>query len=642
MSETSPDVTMLSVVVGTAGHVDHGKTELVKALTGINTDRLAEEQERELSIDIGFAHLDLPGGTRIGIVDVPGHERFIKNMLAGATGIDLVMLVVAADEGVMPQTTEHLDIINLLGIEAGLIVITKADLADEELLELVEDDVRTHVAGTPLAEAPLVRTSARTSQGLEELVEVLGRAVRNVRPRDVLGPARLPIDRVFSAPGFGQVVTGTLVRGSLAAGDSMEVLPAAVPARIRGLQVHGVEVEEVNAARRVAVNLTRVRQERLARGDTLCAPGSMEPSGMLDARLHLLRTARSPLKNRARVRLHHGTAELLGRVYLLDSDVLAPGDSCLAQFRLEQPVAAARGDRYVIRSYSPMITIGGGAVLDPTPRRHRRHDPSVAARLENLEAGDSTDLALQWIRELQQPILTARQLATALQLDSSEAQTIVRELEASGALTLLAGSDAYTLAEAHRELAAGVLQALRNHHEENPLVAAMPKGKLQSGLARPPDPLLDDVLGCLSRENRIAVGSEGVRLAGHEVRLGETQERALRAMASLARRGRFSPPALDDVLEAAGVADAREARALFDIAVASGDLVTIGEHVYHREALDEIARTITAHVREQGPFTIAELRDMTGSSRKYVVPLAEYLDRTGLTRRQGDVRTLAE
>ncbi len=631
-----------SVVVGTAGHVDHGKTELVKALTGINTDRLAEEQERELSIDIGFAHLDLADGLRVGIVDVPGHERFIKNMLAGATGIDLVMLVVAADEGVMPQTREHVDIINLLGIETGITVITKCDLVDEEFAGLVEEELRAHLAGTPLSDAPVVRTSARTGEGLDELVAVLSSTLRRVEPRDMTGPARLPIDRVFRAPGFGLVVTGTLVRGRLAMGEAVEILPAGATARVRGLQVHGSEVQEVTAARRVAVNLARLSQEGVARGDTLCAPGSMKASGMLDVRLQLLRTARRPLKQRTRVRLHHGTAELLGRVYLLEGDVLEPGASCYAQLRLEQPVAATRGDRFVIRSYSPMTTIGGGSVLDPTPRRHRHGDAAVAARLEELEAGELTDVALQWIREKQQPILSARELATALQLELGEAEAIVQQLLAAGVLVALSPGDSCALGEAHRSLTDGVLRALAGHHEANPLVPAMPKEALQSGLRRPPDALLEDVLLRLADDGRIAVSSEGVRLPEHEVHLSERQERSLAGMIGLVRSGRFAPPSLGEALEKAGATDAKEARALFDIAVARGDLVVIGEHVYHRECLDELAQLVRNHVREKGPFTIAELRDLTGSSRKYVVPLAEYLDRTGLTRRQGDLRTLVE
>jgi selenocysteine-specific elongation factor len=617
--------------------VDHGKTELVKALTGINTDRLAEEQARELSIDIGFAHLDLPDGTRVGLVDVPGHERFIKNMLAGATGIDLVMLIVAADEGVMPQTVEHLDIVTLLGIETGLVVMTKTDLVDEELAELAEEDIRSGLAGSPLADAPLVSTSARTGEGLEELVRVLAEVVAGVKRRDIRGPARLPIDRAFSMTGFGLVATGTLVRGRLSQGDEVEILPHGYRARIRGLQTHGVAVPEVAAARRVAVNLMRLSGEGVERGDTLCAPGSMTPSGLVDVRLSLLPRAPGPLKQRTRIRLHHGTAERLGRVYFMDRDALAPGDSCIAQVRLEGLVAAARGDRCVIRSYSPMATIGGAVVLDPAPTRHRGRDGDVVGKLESLEAGASVDLAREWIGARGQAPFTPRELSTALQLDPTEGEQIVADLLAGNEVVRLADGVAYVSAEAYAALSETTLAALAAYHASHALSDAMPKEALQAALKRPPAAVLDDMLQRLTDGGSVAHGPAGLRLAGHAVRLSAEHERALEAMRSIARRGRFAPPTREAVLAAAG-RPTPEARALMGRLVDSGDLVIVGEHAYDREALGEIQRLLADHFREKGPFTVADLRDLTQSSRKYVVPLVEYLDGIGFTRRQGDLR----
>jgi len=629
-----------SVVIGTAGHVDHGKTELVKALTGINTDRLAEEQERELSIDIGFAHLDLPDGTRVGIVDVPGHERFVKNMLAGATGIDLVMLVVAADEGVMPQTREHLDIITLLGVDSGVVVITKVDLVEEEMLELVQEEVRGALAPGPLARAPMVVTSARTGEGLKELVEVLSEAVRQVQPRDVRGPARLPIDRVFTMPGFGTVVTGTLVRGRLEVEDEVEILSQRLTARVRGLQVHGAEVQQVEAARRVAVNLARLSGTGVERGDTLCAPGSMEPSSVVDVRLQLLPRTRAPLKQRARIRLHHGTAEVLGRVYYMDREALEPGASCIAQLRLEGLVAASRGDRFVIRSYSPMLTIGGGVVLDPSARRHRAHDAETVAKLEAAEAGQAIDVARQWVAGLKRPVIAPAELATELQLDPADAEQIVSALVDGGELEPLAGTELLAPWALHRSLMESVVAALEGYHQRNPLSAAMTKDALQAEVGRPHAALLSDVLRRLGAEGRIVVGSEGVRLTGHEVQLSPEQKRGLEAMVFFARRAGFSPPTREAMLASARAPSPDEARALFAMAVGSGELVPVGGQVYHRDTLREVERLIRDHVAQKGPFTIADLRDMTGSSRKYIVPLAEYLDGTGLTRRQGDLRTV--
>ncbi|MFQ5808648.1 MAG: selenocysteine-specific translation elongation factor, partial [Armatimonadota bacterium] len=365
---------MEHAIIGTAGHVDHGKTALIKRLTGIDTDRLPEEQQRQLSIDLGFAYFDLPSGVRAGIVDVPGHERFVKNMLAGATGIDLVLLVVAADEGVMPQTIEHLDILTLLGIRHAVVALTKIDLVDHDWLDLVEDDLRTALRGTPFEDAPAVRLSSTTGQGFPELAETIDKVYAQVPPRDISGPARLWVDRVFSVRGFGTVVTGTLSRGRLAVEDTVEVLPEQGSMRIRAIQVHGDFIEAVTAARRVALNLSRTEGAAITRGSLIAAPGSMQPTSMLDARLRLLPTVGKPLANRTRIRLHVGTAEILARVALLDCDTLAPGDSALAQLRLERPTAASAGDSFIVRTYSPMTTIGGGQVIDPAPRRHVRHD----------------------------------------------------------------------------------------------------------------------------------------------------------------------------------------------------------------------------------------------------------------------------
>ncbi|MGQ9733333.1 MAG: selenocysteine-specific translation elongation factor, partial [Candidatus Zipacnadales bacterium] len=585
------DSLLPNVVVGTAGHVDHGKTELVKALTGINTDRLAEEQERGLSIDLGFAHLDLSDGNRVGIVDVPGHERFIKNMLAGATGIDLVMLIVAADEGVMPQTLEHLNIVSLLGIDKGIIVITKSDLVERDLLDLVEEDIRTVLGSSPLTEAPLVRTSAKTGEGLEELKEVLRQVVKQVQPRDVRGPARLPIDRVFSRPGFGTIVTGTLVRGKLVEGDLVEILPQGYTARVRGLQAHGTPLKEVRAARRVAVNLMRFRGDDLRRGNTLCAPGSMIPSAMLDVRLTLLPNAPSSVKQRTRLRLHHGTAEVLGRVYFMDRDELAPGESAIAQLRLEHTVAAARGDRCVVRSYSPPTTIGGAVIIDPTPKRHRRRDLEVVRKLTGLESADPLDLARHWIRERGRTAFAPQDLAIALQLELVQANDLITRLVNTNELVSLRSSGIYVWAATYWTLVREVREALAEYHAANPLADAMPKEVLQARFSCTPGALLDDVLAKLSEEGTVCPSPIGIRLATHEVRLAEGQRRALEAMVDLARRARFAPPTREAVLAAAQLPD-REAQALLSRLLAAGELVAVGEHLYHSKTIIDVQSLI--------------------------------------------------
>jgi selenocysteine-specific elongation factor len=614
---------------------------LVKALTGINTDRLAEEQERELSIDIGFAHLDLPDGTRVSLVDVPGHERFIKNMLAGATGIDLVLLIVAADEGVMPQTLEHLDILSLLRIEHGLVVLTKIDLVDEEFAELVESDVREALRGSPLQDAAFVRTSARTGVGLDALKQAIAEAAQSVARRDIRGPARLPIDRAFLMPGFGLVVTGTLVRGRLSEGDEVEILPAGHQARVRGLQSHGADAQTVVAARRVAVNLMRLTGEGVERGDTLCVPGSMVAGGLLDVRLSLLPRASGALKQRTRVRLHHGTAERLARVYFLDRDALAPGESCIAQLRLEGPVAASRGDRCVLRSYSPMATIGGAVVIDPAPERHRGRDLGLVARLEAAELGTPLDHAREWVLERGRSPFTVRDLATAFQLEVPDAEGLVAELSAAGEVTPLSGGPAHVEGGAHAALTQDVLDRVAEHHAAHPLSDAMAKDALQAALGRPAPALLDDVLQRLSAAGRLQSGPTGLRLPEHAVRLSSAHDAAIAAMSALALQARFQPPTREAVLAAARL-PGPEAQALLTRLLGSGDLVPIGEHLYHRDALGGLQDRLRDRCREHGPFTVADLRDLTQSSRKYVVPLVEHLDRIGFTRRQGDLRIVVE
>ena len=378
---------MKHVIIGTAGHVDHGKTLLVKALTGIDTDRLVEEKKRGITIELGFAHLDFDDGTQAGIVDVPGHEKFIKNMLAGAGGIDLAMLVVAADEGFMPQTVEHLGILSLLGIQEGLVVITKADMVDPEWVEMVKDDVAAQVEGTFLEGKPIMTCSAYTGQGIPELREALKQLVHKAAEKNLRTPFRLPIDRVFSVDGFGTVVTGTLIEGSVSEGDMAEILPTGVEARVRNLQVHGKDVETAFAGQRVAVNLAGVRKADLTRGDTIAKPGSVKTSLMLDVRLQDLKNSQRTILNNSQVHLYHGSTVRLAKVVLLDRDALQPGESCYAQLRLSKALAARQGDRFVLRFYSPLETIGGGVILDEHPYRHKRNDARVIAALAVRESG---------------------------------------------------------------------------------------------------------------------------------------------------------------------------------------------------------------------------------------------------------------
>ena len=425
---------MKHVIIGTAGHVDHGKTVLVKALTGTDTDRLAEEKRRGITIEPGFARLDWPDGTQAGIVDVPGHEKFIKNMLAGAGGIDLAMLVIAADEGVMPQTVEHLDILSLLGVQGGLVVLTKAELVDDDWLEFVRGQALELTEGTFLEGAPILSVSAVTGQGIPELRDALYRLVQEAREKSALAPFRLPIDRVFSVDGFGTVVTGTLTEGAVRVGDAVELVPSGLQSRVRTLQVHGESVDAAYAGQRAALNLTNLQKTEVHRGDAAIRPGSVRPSRMLDVRLRCLESAKRTVLNGSQVHLYHGTSVHLAKAVLLDRDELRPGESCLAQLRLTEPMAVKQEDRFVIRFYSPVETIGGGTVLDPRPLRHKRHDPVVLDNLILREQGSGSQRLLQAAEEFGVSLPDSSQLAERSGLDTGTAVSLLADLLNQGKL----------------------------------------------------------------------------------------------------------------------------------------------------------------------------------------------------------------
>ncbi|NLC56056.1 MAG: selenocysteine-specific translation elongation factor [Armatimonadetes bacterium] len=629
---------MKHIIIGTAGHVDHGKTALIKALTGIDTDRLKEEKERGLSIELGFAHLELPSGVRAGIVDVPGHERFLKNMLMGAGGTDVVLLIVAADEGVMPQTLEHLDILRLLHVPAGLIVLTKVDLAeDEEWLALVEEEVRQAVAGTFLAQAPIVRVSAVTGEGIEALRAHLDRVAAAVRARSADGPFRLPVDRVFTMPGFGTVVTGTVASGRVRVGDAVELQPSGRATRVRGVQSHGQKAEEAVAGSRAALNLAGVEVEEVTRGDVCATPGTLRATQLVDARLQLLPRLDRPLANRTRIRLYAGTAEVLGRVTLLDREALAPGESGLVQFRLEVPTALAKGDPFVVRLYSPLVTLGGGVVLQPEARKHRRFQEEVLDSLRVRESGAPIDLLERAVFEAGEAGITMAALAQALQRPVAEVR--------ADAEVLLEGEELLALsaqAVIHRQrwetLRERLQQTLEAFHQANRLREWMPREELRARAARGiPGGTFGLILQRLAAEGAIETQGEGVRRAGHRVTLDPAQEALAARLEERLRESLFSPPTLADLTTAEGPA----AREVLNALVETGRAARVSEGLYlHRDAVEQIKELVAAHISKQGRITAADFRDLTNSSRKYAVPILEYLDSIRFTRRVGDERVL--
>jgi selenocysteine-specific elongation factor len=627
-------------IIGTAGHVDHGKTSLIRALTGSETDRLREEQERGMSIDLGFAEFRLPSGLQAGVIDVPGHERFLKNMLAGAGGIDLVILVIAADEGVMPQTREHLDILNILRTRTGVIAITKADMVDEEWLELVQEDIREALKGTFLEGAPMVPVSSTTGAGVPELTALLDRMAKEVPTRTIVGPWRMPIDRTFTIRGFGTVVTGTLISGVARVGERVEILPNRVETRIRGLQVHGDSVPFAEAGSRVAMNLAGVDLEEIQRGEVAAPPGVYGPTVALDARLDVLENCPREVKNRSRVRVYLGTAEILARLNLLDADQLEPGSSGLVQLRLEHPTMAAKGDRYVLRFYSPMETIGGGSIIDPAPVRHRRFDQTILENLAVKETGTPAELVAEAAQRSGLTPVTPQALAIQLGMPVEEVRSLVGELKEAGELVQV---EAETVLHRHRLDAAEhqVLSALSEFHAAHPMRMGMNREELRSRLSRQMDAKgFTMILGRLEADGRVAVEGGRVRLATHEPQFTPEQGRIAGALEAGLLADPFNAPSYDDLCADAHISP-KAAQEVWDALIGNGVVVRISADVFlHRKAVDEAVERVRGYLAENKQMTAAQFRDMLGTSRKYAVPLMEYLDAQRVTRRIGDVREL--
>ena len=632
---------MKHVIIGTAGHVDHGKTLLVKALTGIDTDRLVEEKKRGITIELGFAHLDFDDGTQAGIVDVPGHEKFIKNMLAGAGGIDLAMLVVAADEGFMPQTVEHLGILSLLGIQDGLVVITKCDMADPEWVEMVKEDVRTHVEGTFLEGKPVFTVSAYTGRGISELRQALKELVQKAAEKNMRTPFRLPIDRVFSVDGFGTVVTGTLIEGSVSNGDMAEILPGGVQARVRNLQVHDRDVETAYAGQRVAINLAGVKKADLGRGDVIARPGSVRTSLMLDARLQNLKNSQRTILSGSQVHLYHGSAVRLCKVVLLDRDALQPGESCYAQLRLTEEIAAKRGDRFVIRFYSPLETIGGGVVLDDLPRRHKRGDQAVLEALAIRESGSGDDQLVQLVAEHGHSLPTLEKLAAPQNLDREELGRSLEELTSAGkVLQPLPG----------RYLAASVFDAiwdscrglLEQYHRQNPLHAGMKVAELRQKLLKNTDQAVADaILAALAREGKIKAVADRYALADFSVHLTKRQSAIREKLLQTYRKAGLEVPGLDEVIASFPPAEQGDCRQVVESLVSGGGLVMLTPQLcLHSQVYAQVCDKTRDFMAEHQELTLAEFRDLLGTSRKYALAVLEYYDKNKILKKDGDVRRL--
>ncbi len=632
------------LILGTAGHIDHGKTSLVKALTGIDCDRLPEEKARGITIDIGFATLDL-GEFRLGIVDVPGHERFIKNMLAGATGIDLAVLVVAADDSVMPQTREHLEILQLLGLRYGVIALTKCDLVDETTREVVELEIRELVQGSFLETAPIIRTSANTGEGMEELKAAIGGICRQIQDRPAHGWFRLAIDRSFIVQGHGTVVTGSVTSGSLRLGDEVEWLPRGERVRVRSLQNHDRPVEEVHRGQRAAINLAGVHHEDVIRGQEVVTPGYLVPSRVLTVRLHCLADVKRPIKHRAPIRFHVGTAEIMGTLALLDSDAIEPGGWGLAQVFLEEPATATWGQPFVIRGPSATQTLGGGQVLQPVAKKIRRRHLEMLERIERLWSGDAEQRALTvaWFGGFAG--FSPADLVRGANIDPDKAQALIDQLKSKGDLVDVAVGQARRMllhADMLKELDTRILQVMTRLHEEFPLMSSHDRQKVQSQL----DYVGDDVLvhAAVDRliEKKQLIGDlRRVGRADFKPKLGANLRKLKDKMVAAYQAARFQPPEPASFAGQAG-GNAANLKDILDVCVAEGFLVPVSEDIYlHTDLEAEMRRLISEKLAGGAGLTVAEIRDLLGTTRKYAVPLCEYLDRVGVTRREGDLRFLA-
>ncbi len=633
---------MPHIIVGTAGHIDHGKTALVKALTGIDADRLKEEKERGITIDLGFANLDLDQETSIGFVDVPGHEKFVKNMLAGIGGIDLVMLVVAADESIMPQTREHLDICSLLHIRHGLTVITKIDAADEEIADLVELEVRDYLKSTFLGQSPIVRVSAQRGDGIPELVGTLKTLCAGVEPKDASQIFRLPVDRCFTMKGFGTVVTGTSISGSIHKDEEVELLPSGRQTRIRGIQVHGQAADVVKAGQRTALNLLGVEVGEVHRGVVLTEPDLFEPTSMFDCHLELLESAPGPIRQRKRIRFHVGTAEIMGYVSLLGRERLEPGGQSLVQIRLEEATFALPRDRFIIRQYSPMVTIGGGVILEGNPSRHRRHDERVLRRLETFKEGSLADRLMILVDEAGLGALTLEALVGKVGAVGSTIRSALEALARQGSIRILSERPFTVVSrDVFQRALDQTLSRVQSFHEANPLTVGISREELKTKVYEKSSNLVfQTALQELASREEIAFAQDLIRIFGRKVTLGEHEESIKKKLTDEFLRYGVEVPTPDELIRKARV-DPGTARQILQLMLRDGVVVKVNDDLMmHQAAMDGVIERVRSLKGTGAKLGVGEFKDLFGVSRKYAIPLLEYLDRERVTRRVGDSREI--
>ena len=630
---------MKNVIIGTAGHIDHGKTTLIRALTGHETDRLGEEKKRGISIQLGFTYFDLPSGRRAGIIDVPGHERFVRNMLTGVGGMDIVMLVIAADEGVMPQTKEHLDILSLLKIKKGIIVITKSASVDEEWLELVKEDIRGKVEGTFLENSEIVAVDSIEGTGIDELINKIDKLTEETGSRDINAPARMPIDRIFTIVGFGTVVTGTLTEGKISVEDILEILPQQVKVRIRNIQVHGQSVGTAYAGQRVAINLANVKLEDIERGQVLAQTDSMEPTMMIDAKLNLLKDIPRDIKNRDRVRIYHGATEVLARATLLDKEEGKAGESIYVQFRLEEITAVKKGDHLVVRYYSPMQTLGGAIVIDANPKKHNRFDENVVRDLAAREQGGPEEIIEKQIDIHSKvfPNLSFIAKLTAQQLN--DIKSLVSDL-ANKNKVLVLGNDNVIHRNYYENIKEQLINLLAAYHESNPLKSGMLKEEVRSRLFPGNKSRSIDILMDVFVKNKIVkIEDKFISLYDFEVKFSSIHKKIQERLEHIYLQEQYATPKFEDIVNTIEF-ERNDIEQVFNSMLGNTLIRLNQEVVFHVKSYEDAKAKLIDYINKNGNITLSQFRDILNTSRKYAVALLEYFDNEKITKRVGEERIL--
>lgn len=629
---------MKNIIIGTAGHIDHGKTTLIKALTGRNTDRWEEEQRRGITIDLGFTYFDLPSGDRAGIIDVPGHERFINNMVAGVVGMDMVLLVIAADEGIMPQTREHMDILNLLGIEKSIIVLNKCDLVDEEWMELVEEEIKEELEGTFLEHAPVVKVSAATGEGLEVLIDTISQMTSDeMMTKDISTIPRLPIDRAFTLSGFGTIITGTLVSGTITKDDLLEMYPIGKESKIRSIQVHGQDRKECYAGQRVAINLSNVKKREIKRGCVLAPPDSMKNTDLLDVRINVLESSMRVLTNHTRLHFFTGTSEILCRAVLLDKEEIGPGESGYVQLRLEEEIAVRRGDKFVVRFYSPMETIGGGVILEPNPGIKKRFQEDVIEELKRKESGSSADVIELHVRERADTLITMAELAKLTALSIDEVQEDISELLSQGLVRVFAmRKDTYVWhADSIRAAKETLDKALREYEEKYPYRYGMKKAEVQMTYFQKIKPnVFDKIVEMLIEEGCLKRVDEFLCTPQYQVKKDTLYDKVSGILLDTFTNAKYDFVRYSEIDFKGTVKETADD--ILNILLEEQKIVKVTEDMYTlTEYMERAKELIQEHLKGEPVITIAQVRDMFDTSRKSAKPIIEYMDSIKVTKKTG-------